>query len=347
MSTIVDVAKKAGVSIKTVSRVMNNQANVRDETRRRVLQAMEALSYSPSDAARQLRSGRSNSIGMLYGDPSSGYQSRLNHAMMQACSDAGRYLVVGLFDEAKSGWRQQLEAFLDRTRVESIILVPPMCDSSILQECMFERGVKFVLLSPSRAAPNTSAVSMDDQRAAREMTEHLLDLGHRRIGHIAGHPDHIASLLRRQGYEDAIMSRGLPRPDDGLVMEGRFDFRLALANAEKMLSVESRPTAIFAASDDMAAAAYMAAGKLGLSIPEEISIAGFDDVPIAETIWPSLTTVAQPFMGMAVEAVRVLSGQTPHMSSPNRAEMIVVPHAITVRGSCQMPVHCKKDTGQT
>ena len=337
MTTIIDVAKAAGVSIKTVSRVMNNQANVREETRRRVHAAMQDLNYSPNEAARRMRSGRSSAIGMLYGDPSSGYQSRLNHAMMQACAQAGRYLAVGLFDEAKSEWKEQLEAFLDRTKVDSVVLVPPMCDSSILQECLHEREARFVLLSPSRAAPGVAAVSMDDQRAAREMTEYLLGLGHRRIGHIAGNPDHIASLLRRQGYEEAIVAAGLEKPDDALVVEGGFDFRMALSSAEKMLAGPDRPTAIFAASDDMAAAAYMAAGRMGLSIPEQVSIAGFDDAPIANTIWPSLTTVAQPFEQMAVEAIRLLSGQSSYGGSDTRAEMIVAPHEIVVRGSCAAP----------
>lgn len=336
MTTIIDVAKKAGVSIKTVSRVMNNQANVRDETRRRVRQAMDDLEYTPSDAARQMRSRKSTAIGMLYGDPSSGYQSRLNHAMMQACSEAGRYLAVGLFDEKKREWKSQLEAFLDRTKVESVILVPPMCDSTILQKCLKDRGAQFVLLSPSRSTPGAAAVSMDDGRAALEMTQYLIKLGHRRIGHIAGHPDHVASLLRRQGYEEALTSAGLDRPDKSLVMEGWFDFRRALACAEKMLSAKRRPTAIFAASDDMAAAAYMAAGRLGLSVPEELSIAGFDDVPIAQTIWPSLTTVAQPFERMAIEAVRLLSGER-NLGGGGSVETIVVPHKIVVRKSCAKP----------
>lgn len=337
MPTIIDVAKKAGVSIKTVSRVMNNQTNVRDSTRQRVHLAMEQLDYSPSDAARQLRTGKSLAIGMLYSDPSSGYQSRLNHAMMQACSGAGRYLVVGLFEEKGGSWQDQLEAFIDRTKVNNIVLVPPMCDSSILQEYLFKRGIQFVLMSPSHTAPGLSAVSMDDQLAAREMTQYLLDLGHRRIGHIAGHPAHIASFLRRQGYEEAIVSAGLPRPGDDLVGDGKFDFRLALASAEKMLSQKNRPTAIFAASDDMAAAVFMAAGRLGLSIPEDISIVGFDDVSIAQTIWPALTTVAQPFDAMAAECIRILRGAASAGQEASRADLVVVPHEIVVRNSCAAP----------
>jgi len=338
MATIIDVAKKAGVSIKTVSRVMNNESNVRDETRRRVRKAMAELEYNPSDAARQMRSGKSRAIGMLYGDPSSGYQTRLNHAMMQACLNAGRYLVVGLFDVAAGDWKGQLEAFLNRTKVESLVMVPPMCDSSILQEFILERGIKGILLSPSRSVPGIPAVSMDDKKAAREMTQHLLDLGHKRIGHLTGHPDHIASFLRKQGYEEAMVSRGLGRPDESLVVQGGFDFRMALSNAEKMLSADDRPTAIFAASDDMAVAAYMAAGKLGLSVPEELSIAGFDDVPIAQTIWPALSTVAQPFAEMAEESVRILTENDRATQASNHVELVVVPHKIVVRGTCAPPL---------
>ena len=337
MATIIDVAKKAGVSIKTVSRVMNNQTNVREETRRRVRDAIDDLDYSPSEAARRMRSGKSSAIGMLFSDPRSGYQARLNYSMMHSCSNANRYLAAGLFDESKDDWKEQLVAFLDRTKVENVILVPPMCDSSILQDCLNEREARYVLLSPSRPVPGVSSVSMDDQHAAREMTQHLIDLGHRTIAHISGNPDHIASLLRRQGFDEAMKAAGLGRPDASMVVEGNFNFRMALHQAEKLLARKDRPTAIFAASDDMAAAAYMAAGKLGLHIPEQISIVGFDDVPIAHTIWPSLTTVAQPFDAMARECIRLLKTDPNTNTQSGKAEMIVLPHEIIVRDSCAPP----------
>ncbi|MEL6360667.1 MAG: LacI family DNA-binding transcriptional regulator [Pseudomonadota bacterium] len=337
MATIIDVAKEAGVSIKTVSRVMNNEANVRDTTRRRVHEAMASLDYTPSDAARSMRSGRSTAIGLLYSDPGSSYQSHLNRAMMQACSDAGRYLVVGLFDETRIDWRGQLEAFLRRTKVEDVILVPPMCDSSVLKECLEDHGLNYVLLSPSHTTQGVASVAMDDRRAAREMTQYLLDLGHRRIAHISGDPDHIASLLRRQGYEEAITDRGLPKPGPSLVVEGRFEFRRALAGAEKLLKSKRPPTAIFAASDDMAAAVYIAAGKLGVSIPEQLSVVGFDDVVIAQTIWPALTTVAQPLNEMAADCVSTLSRPIQSLGDAKMPSLIVAPHRIVIRESCAPP----------
>ena len=337
MATIVDVAKKAGVSIKTVSRVMNNEANVREATRQRVCAAMESLDYSPSNAARQMRTGRSPAIGMLYSDPSSSYQSRLNHAMMQACSDAGRYLVVGLFDETQADWRAQMDEFLERTRVESMILVPPMCDSSVLQDTLATAGVRFVLLSPAQAAEGAASVSMNDRQAAREITQYLLSLGHTRIGHIAGHPAHIASLLRRQGYEEAMTEAGLAKPDASLLREGRFDFRAALDAARSLLTGDAPPTALFVANDDMAAAVYMAAGSLGLSIPGDLSVAGFDDVPIARTLWPSLTTVAQPLDAMAAACVRILTGGAPALRGAARSETYIARHDTVIRDSCAPP----------
>ena len=342
MATIIDVAKKAGVSIKTVSRVMNNEGRVRAETRRKVRQAMNQLDYTPSAAARQMRSGKSTAIGMLYSDPSSGYHARLNHAMMQACGDAGRYLTVGLFDEAKRGWRDQLEAFLDRTKVGSIVLVPPMCDSAVLQDCLSERDIEYVLLSPSRPKRGVASIAMDDKLAAREITEYLLGLGHHRIGHLSGHPDHVASLLRREGFEEAVAAADGKGRCEAMVCEGRFDFRRGLEQAEKMLTADERPTAIFAASDDMAAAIYMAAGRLGLSVPKDISVAGFDGAPIAEVIWPSLTTVAQPYEGMAQAAVRILSGAEPAQDENSGASTIIVPHQIIFRNSCARPPRIRR-----
>lgn len=335
MATIVDVAKRAGVSIKTVSRVMNDHAYVRDDTRQRVTAAMRDLGYAPSDAARRMRTGKSQLIGMLYGDPSSGYQSRLNHAMLQACSGAGTYLAAGLFDEQRGEWREQLEAFLDRTRADKMILVPPMCNATFLHETLAQRNIRYVLISPSVVSSKTLSVAMDDQQAAREITQYLIELGHRRIGHISGDPQHVASLLRRQGYEEALVESGIGLPGGQYVTEGRFDFKRALIAAEEMLNLDEPPTAIFAASDDMAAATLIAAGKLGLSVPGDVSIVGFDDAPIAQTIWPSLTTVAQPFQGMADAAVKLLNASDDQLSSADK--QILIPHKIAFRDSCSPP----------
>lgn len=331
MATITEVAEKAGVSIKTVSRVMNNYEHISPKTRDKVQRAMQELNYAPSSVARQMRNGDQLSIGMLYGDPSSGYQARLNHAVLKACSDARRYLAVELFDEKSSEWGAQVEAFLERTKVQNIILVPPMCDSSDLHTLLRERGVRFALISPSRPVSGASAIAMDDRLAAMEMTQHLIDLGHKRIGHIGGDMGHVATLLRRQGYEEALMRAGLGRPDDELLASGRFNFKDALDCADKMLTSKNRPTAIFAANDEMAAAVVMVANRLGISVPEELSVAGFDNTPISQTIWPELTTISQPFEEIAKEAVRLSGDLTVRESGVSATRVLT--HKLIVRGS--------------
>lgn len=330
MATITEVAELAGVSVKTVSRVMNNYEHVSAKTRGKVEQAMAELSYAPSSIARQMRLGDSLSIGMLYGDPSSGYQARLNHAVLKACSDARRYLAVELFDEKSAEWQRQVEDFLDRTRVQNMIVVPPMCDSSELHDILKARGVSFVLISPSRPVSGATSIAMDDRLAAKEMVNHFIGLGHKKIGHISGRPDHIATLLRLQGYEEALQRAGLEIRED-YHESGRFRFRNALECADKMLTLADRPTAIFAANDEMAAAVVMTANRLGLRVPEDLSVAGFDDTPIAQTIWPALTTIAQPFEDIARSAVEAL--QTEKLSSSQVSETLVLKHILEKRAS--------------
>ncbi len=330
MTTITEVAKRAGVSVKTVSRVMNNYEHISARTREKVETAIQDLSYAPSSIARQMRLGDSLSIGMLYGDPSSGYQARLNHAVLKACSDARRYLAVELFDEKNIDWLEQVKSFLDRTRVRNLILVPPMCDSTDLHQLLKDRNVNFVLISPSRPVSGATAITMDDRLASKEMVNHFIDLGHTRIGHISGHPDHVATLLRRQGYEEALAKAGLPIVERYLC-SGRFRFKHALQCAESMLTLPERPTAIFAANDEMAAAVVMAANRLGLNVPDDLSVAGFDNTPISQTIWPELTTVAQPFEEIARQAVKSVSMAGPAIGTSS--ETIILDHELLLRGS--------------
>ena len=337
MATIIDVAARAGVSIKTVSRVMNNAANVRAKTAERVRDAMQALNYSPSTAARELRSGRSRSIGMLFSDPSSGFQARLHHAALQACSEAGFFLAAGLFDEADADWRSQIAQFRRRTRVESMVLVPPLCDSEELQQELAEHNVAAVVIAPSAPAMNAHTVRMDDYGAAKEITRHLLNLGHQRIGHLSGPPGHNASVQRQAGFIDALREHDGVRLREDWILPGLFKFKEAAASAERMLSGLDRPTAIFAANDDSAAAVCFTAGRMGLRVPDDLSVAGFDDVPIATTIWPPLTTIAQPFDAMARETVRLIAS-TPSDRGPDwRGETRTLAHALKIRESTSRP----------
>ena len=335
MTTIVEVAERAGVSVKTVSRVMNGYAHVSQKTREKVETTIAELNYAPSMIARQMRLGDTQSIGMLYGDPSSGYQSELNHSMLKACAEVGRYLAVELFNEKSGEWVSQVERFLDRTQVRNMVLVPPMCDASELHDLLRARDVKFVLISPSRPVSGASSVQMDDRHAAREVTEYLIKLGHKRIGHISGHEDHIVTTLRRLGFLDAISAAGLPSDEDKLILAGRFRFKQALEQAREMLMQPDRPTAIFAANDQMAVAVIMAAHRLGLSVPEDLSVVGFDDTPMCQLIWPTLTTVKQPYDDIAIAAVRLL--QDAGSRKQEMAQSLILPHRLVLRESTAPP----------
>jgi len=326
LPTIQDVAEAAKVSVKTVSRVLSNYEHVSERTREKVHAAIEKLNYAPNAMARHLNFQERQSIGMLYGDPSSGYQSQLNHSMLKACSNAQRYLAVELFNEKSSKWVEQVDHFLRRTQVKNLVLVPPMCDSPELHRLLEKRKIRFVLISPSRAVSGASLVTMDDRLAGYEATKYLIDRGHRRIAHIAGHEKHVVTFLRRQGFEDAISSADIDLDFDKYVRNGRFRFRETLECAEALLSDDRRPTAIFAANDQMAVAVMMAAHRMGISIPEDLSIIGFDNAPISRSIWPSLTTIAQPYDAIAEASLELL-----RIGMENEISARVLPHSLIER----------------
>jgi len=331
VATKTDVAKRAGVSLKTVSRVMNGYQHVSAKMRGRVQAAMDELGYVPNGGRGAALGPSPQSIGMLYDDPSGGYQTALNEALLKACQKAGRYLAVEYFDQDHPQWRDQLSDYLGRTQVNKLILVPPMCDSTELLLCLRERGIDTVLISPSRQISGAIAIAVDDRLAAMEMTKHLIDLGHENIGHISGDSGHVATVLRRQGFEEAMKTAGLSLGASSVMAAGKFSFKSALSCAEDMLSLPDRPSAIFAGNDEMAAAVIMAANRIGIAVPEDLSVAGFDNSKISRTIWPELTTVAQPFDLIAHEAVRLVSrggAQTAEVSATR-----VLPHKILFRAS--------------
>ena len=206
-----------------------------------------------------------------------------------------------------------------------------MCDSAEIHDLLKERGVEFVLVSPSHAVSGASAVAMDDRLAAREITQHLLSLGHKRIAHIAGHESHIVTVLRRLGFEDAMRAEGLHDNLENMIVPGRFRFRKAMECADELLSRPDRPTAIFAANDHMAIAVMMVAHRKGLLVPEDLSVAGFDDTPMGRSVWPPLTTVAQPFDAFAETAISILN----HRQDPvgGVSSSYILPHTFIVRES--------------
>ena len=302
--TIVEVAARAGVSIKTVSRVVNREPNVRDSTREKVEAAIAALGYRPNPSARGLAGNRSYSIGLLYQAPREfGYVRNVLDGVMAAC-EAEDYslLMCPCSDEVDLA---ALERFIAQTRIDGAVLTAPICDSLAVTSLLEEQGVPFGQLAPSAHHGDWLSAQADDERASFELTEYLFALGHERIGFIKGHPAHGSSRKRLAGFTRAMEERGRAL-DPTLVRQGYFEFESGKTCAAELLSLPERPTAIFASNDDMAAGVVFVAREFGIDVPEQLSVVGFDDSMVAERTWPPLTTVRQPVTTMADALTRNL-----------------------------------------
>jgi LacI family transcriptional regulator len=307
--TINDVAAEAGVSIKTVSRVMNNEPNVHSETRERVRAAAKALAYRPNISARSLAGSRSYLLGLFFDNPSSAYVTNVQLGAVARCRAGGYHLMIEPFDSAAEDIAAMVEPLMSTLRVDGVILTPPLSDNLKVLEILAGGRTPFVRIAPDRDRERWPAVGMDDERAAYEMAGHFLSLGHRDIAFIKGHPEHGASHLRFAGFVRAMREAGVPVPDAS-VRQGFFSFRSGFEAAVEFFSAPRRPTAVFASNDDMALGVMAAAHRQGLNVPQDISIAGFDDTPTASVVWPQLTTVRQPIFEMAEAAAdMIISGQ--------------------------------------
>lgn len=303
--TIADVAVEAGVSPMTVSRVVNGEPNVMSNTRDKVNAAIDALGYIPNPAARSLAGGQQCRIALLHSNPSAAYLSELlvgSLAEAAACD-------VELTVEPCTGdeTADALVARLAGHRIDAVLLPPPLCENPTLLAALQQAGIPMAQIANGEPAPFAQAVTIDDKTAAHAMTARLIGLGHQRIGFINGDPIQTASALRRAGHVRALQEAGIAS-DPELFADGDFTYRSGLSAAEELLSRDPRPTAIFASNDDMAAAAVAAAHRIGLDVPGDISVCGFDDTAMATTIWPELTTIRQPIAAMARQAVRLLAG---------------------------------------
>jgi LacI family transcriptional regulator len=323
-----DVARLAGVSIKTVSRVVNHEANVSEATRAAVMEAVQTLSYRPNMFARGLASERSYLIGLLYDNPSAGYIAGLQLGALARCRELGYHLVVEHLDSEGPNLGQAVHALLTESQLHGVILTPPLCDAPAVLEALERTDTRFVRIAPEKSLADALTVSIDDRRAAEDMTAHLIGLGHTRIGFIKGHPGHGASHARFEGYRAALAKARIAFAPE-LCVQGFFSYQSGMEGAEKLLSLKKRPTAIFASNDDMAAAVLATAQRFQLKTPDELSVAGFDDSLVAQVVWPRLTTCRQPIREMSAEAVSMLTRKPlEDASSESRLE-----HELVVRES--------------
>ncbi|MEG3147985.1 LacI family DNA-binding transcriptional regulator [Sphingomonas sp. RT2P30] len=306
--TINDVARIAGVSKKTVSRVINRSPLLNEETRRKVEEVIEGLSYIPNPQARGLALRRNFLIGLVHDNPNAQTVMNVQQGMLEALRGTEFEMVVRPVDRGSATMLDDLRHFLERQRLFGVLLMPPISENDSVAKLCADIGCRYVRMGSAPLDKPENMVTSNDREAVREATEHLIAQGHRRIGLVAGPHGFRSALERRLGFEDALAAAGIALPRS-MVADGNYTFDSGLVAAERLLDVMPRPTAILSCNDEMAAGVIHAARQRGLDIPRDLSIIGFDDTPIAAHVWPPLTTVRWPIASMARSAaLKLLSG---------------------------------------
>ncbi|KTT69480.1 LacI family DNA-binding transcriptional regulator [Sphingomonas endophytica] len=334
--TIADVARLAGVSPMTVSRVINSESNVRAQTRDAVNAAIRQLDYAPNPAARRLAGGAQVRIGLLFSNPSEAYLSAF---LLGSLDQAGRADIQLVVQKCDLGDHEgEVAERLINGGIDGIVLPPPLCDSPIVRKVLQQAGVPTVVVATPAPPDDVGAVAIDDRAAAHEMTTYLLALGHQRIGFITGNDNILASGERLAGYRAALTEHGIA-PDDALVVKGLFSYRSGLEAAEELLDLPDPPSAIFASNDDMAAASVAIAHRRGLEVPGDLTVCGFDDSALATTIWPELTTIRQPIADMSRAAVELLAAMLFERRGQGRmtCKRVMLDHTLVRRRSDAAP----------
>ena len=325
-ATIRDVSRLAEVSIKTVSRVMNNQNYVSAETRARVEQVMSELSFQPSSAARALAGHRSHQIAVICDNPSPWYVYEIQYGVRVRCQQSRVRMIAQPYDRDSPTLLDDILTLVDQVHPDGLVLTPPACDDPEVLNALRRRSVPFVRIQPGTQAGISSSASIDNEQAAKDVTRHLLELGHTRIGFIVGDRGYMSSGHRLNGFLSALGEAGVPIPPD-YIRSGLFDFASGVEQAERLLALPAPPTAIFASNDDMAAGVLANAHRQGVDVPGSLSVAGFDDTPFASVVWPALTTVRQPVRLLADAAADLL------LRPPTAPEDRQIPYELVVRQS--------------
>lgn len=306
-TTIRDVAAKAGVSVMVVSRVLNGERHVSEAARAKVEAAVEALGYRPNVFARGLPGGRSFLICLLIPELIPGYIAEFQLGATARCRAKGYHLVAQPYDSRQPRYAEAVSDAIAYLRPDGFILTPPISDDLGVLDVLEASRTAYVRLAPGLDPQRGRSISIDESEAARQMTLVLLAAGHERIGFVKAHPDHLAASRRYDGYAQALDERGITADAD-LVRQGDFDFTGGEVCGTSLLTQKQPPTAIFASNDDTALGVMAAASRLGLQVPRDLSVVGFDDSELAQHAWPRLTTVRQPIAGMAATAADMLIG---------------------------------------
>ena len=316
-STIKDVAARAQVSLKTVSRVINDEAGVHERTRARVRNAIAELAYQPDPSARSLRSAQSYAIGLLYDNPNPYYVIAMQNGVLSVCRETGYGLQIHPCDATAPTLANEIVQLVANARLAGIVLAPPMSEQQALIETLVANGVRLVRIVSATKDPQdgSACIYVDDRDAAYAITEHLIQLGHQRIGFLWGGKSHGSSWERYNGYAEALADYGITL-DGELVVEGDYSFDDGFRGARKLLALPQRPTAILFPDDFSAIGGIQTIREEGLLIPRDISVAGYDGNLISQIMSPQLTTYRQDTEALGRAAAELLIEQ---IESPRTA----------------------------
>ncbi|WP_380787848.1 LacI family DNA-binding transcriptional regulator [Sphingomonas sp. R86521] len=307
--TINDVARLAGVSKKTVSRVINRSPLLNGDTRKRVEDVIGEIGYIPNPQARGLALRRNFLIGLVHDNPNAQTVMNVQQGMLEALRGSEFEMVVRPLDRGSATMLQDLRHFLERQRLFGVLLMPPISENDSVAALCDSIGCRYVRMGSVALDDTDRMVASNDREAVCAATEYLISLGHKRIGLVGGPHGFRSARERRLGFEDALANAGIALPRS-MIADGNYTFDSGLVAAERLLDLTPRPTAIFSSNDEMAAGVIHAARQRGLDIPRDLSIIGFDDTPIAAHVWPPLTTVRWPMTSMARSAaLKLIAGE--------------------------------------
>ncbi|WP_417451044.1 LacI family DNA-binding transcriptional regulator [Kordiimonas sp.] len=321
-ATIKDVARVAEVSLKTVSRVINNEPTVKNATRTKVLKAIEELRYQPDMSARNLRGTKSYAIGLVYDNPNPYYVVDVQEGVLRACRELGYSLQIHPCDAKTGDIVEELSDLVRNSRLAGLVIAPPISEDDRITDALYDRGIHFVrIISASRIPTGASpCVYVNDRAAAFAVADHLIKKGHSNIAFLLGEEEHHSSGERFEGFRMALEQNGIKLHTD-LVLKGSYSFDSGFRRATSLLTGSKKPSAIFGCNDEIAAGALAAAKSLGLNVPGDVAIAGFENSPFSQHAQPPLTTAAQSIADIARQAMMLLIADLrPQAVSENNRE---------------------------
>ena len=306
-ATINDIARLAGVSKKTVSRVINQSPFVRDETRERIEAVIAEWGYAPDPQARGLAFRRSFLIGMIYDNPNPQYVVNMQLGLLDGMRGSGFELVVHPCNRASPTFLTDIRSFVERQKLYGVVLPPSVSEDERVAKLLSEIGCAYIRIASVELDKPEHMIVGHDRLGGEAMGAYLVELGHREIGFISGLPSFRSSHERRGGFEDTLAEAGLKLAEKDIV-QGAYTFESGVACGDELLARTPRPTAIFCGNDEMAAGVLQSARKAGLTVPKDVTIVGFDDFQIAQAVWPPLTTVHTPTREIGKMAAEKLIG---------------------------------------